>query len=108
MTRRARLYPFTSMDIMPTAPMTSSNTGNVTIEWGPVTVYKPNPFHGIDGWLFALDEWQHRHNRYAGNPEFPWLSWRHPLGSAWWWTWRPYCNWWDRRLIGHSTGRGQS
>ena len=57
-----------------------------------------NPFHGIDHWLFAIDEWHHRHARYAGQPHFPWLWWRHPLGSAWWWAWRPLCNYWEHRV----------
>lgn len=93
-----RLYPF-SEPMVPPATTSSANT-NAIIFTGTVTTYRPNPFHGIDRWLFALDEWQHRHSNYSGNPHFPWLWWRHPLGSAWWLAWRPYCNWWDRRLLG--------
>lgn len=89
--RKRRLYPFTEP-----VPMTTSSANGtastITVDMR-VTTYKPNPFHGVDRWLFALDEWHHRTTNYAG------WSWRRPWRGLWSATWRPFCNWWDRRLI---------
>jgi hypothetical protein len=79
--RRRRLYPF--MEPMRSDVNTSSNTAGTIVNWKQTT-YKPNPFHGIDRWLFALDEWGHRNiDRWWHRPPFAW-----------------YCRWWDRRLFG--------
>lgn len=74
--KRKRLYSFTD-DV----PATSSNT-TVTVPLWRMTVEKPNPFRGLDRWVFAIDEWGHRNL----SPRF------HRLVFGW------LCNWWDRRL----------
>lgn len=82
--KKRRLYPFTEQ--VQGWPLNINNTSSngYVITKTTATTYKPNPFHGIDRWLFALDEWHHRHCHHA------------VLVRAW----RPYCDWWDRRLTG--------
>jgi hypothetical protein len=88
------MYPFTETRSADENGTSTSNTFG-TIQW-QVTTYKPNPFRGINGWCFAFDEWLHR----CGMGHV-----RSESGSSWagpWWTvpFRPFCNWWDRRLLG--------
>lgn len=88
--RQKRLYPFTT----PENPWSSgTNTTSGTISKVTWTVYKPNPFHGIDRIVFAVDEWGHRtlprrmHRLFLG-----WL-----------------CDWWERRVTGgQSEGRADA
>lgn len=76
MTER-RLYPFSR-----SVPTTSSNTANASTVV-VTTTYKPNPFHGIDRWVFAFDEWCHRNLNYRVHRWlFGWL-----------------CDWWDKRVL---------
>lgn len=72
-----RLYPFGE----PAQPSgtTSSNCTYDAPTWTWCQM-RPNPFHGWQRWMFAFDEWGHRHNLNARGP----LRW--------------LCNWWDRRL----------
>ena len=64
---------------------TTTTSGNTiptpSMRWY-VTTYKTNPFHGWARYVFAFDEWAHRHN----------LNNRGPL--------RWLCNAWDRHLLG--------
>ena len=86
--RARKLYPFT--EHLPVRGQTSNGSSiTPSIDWR-VTTYKPNPFHGIDRWVFAVDEWQH-----SVGGRLPSLQ-----SQAWTWTWRPFCGWWDRRLLG--------
>ena len=43
--------------------------------------YIPNPFDGWRRYVFAVDEWAHRHHLARHRP-FLWL-----------------CNWWDKRIV---------
>lgn len=73
---KPRLFPFVEE-----LPQNTSTASLVNVTWRQ-TVYKPNPFHGVDRWLFAFDEWGHR-----------------TMGRLWHrWPMRTYCAWWDRRL----------
>lgn len=81
--RTRRTYPFTEKVPNPSSVTTTTSSGRyITIDasdWH-TTVYKPNPFHGIDKWLFAFDEWAHRHD----------LNKRGPL--------RLVCNFWEWKV----------
>lgn len=79
-----RRYPFS--ESMPVGN-TSANNARVTLDKWTMTTYKENPFHGWEKWVFAFDEWAHRHD----------LNTRGPL--------RWVCNLWDKHLTG---GRGVS
>ena len=72
-----RKYPFTE-PVPPQPTSTSSGTTITGLHW-TTTVYKPNPFRGWRRFVFAFDEWAHRHDLNARGP----LRW--------------LCTWWDRK-----------
>lgn len=87
-------YPFTE-PFDPTGGAQTSSGTTMQVIWTNATrtVHKPNPFHGIDRWLFAFDEWLHRRGLTGSNGDYSFSTW---------WT-KPfarYCNWWDRRMTG--------
>lgn len=96
--RRPRLYEFTEQVPNPATTVTTSGGEQVSFitatDW-TMTTHKPNPFHGIDRWVFALDEWAHRRGMGGGGK--PGHLRHAPRG--WYLTPFPYlCNWFDRRM----------
>lgn len=73
-----RLYPF-SEPLQPTSANTTSGTNHVKVTV-TTTVYKPNPFKGLNRIVFATDEWGHRNLGRLHRPLMGWL-----------------CDWWERR-----------
>ena len=76
-----RKYPITEpLDPSPnTNPCWPNYMPKVTMT---MTTYESNPFHGVDRYFFAFDEWAHRHHLNSRGP----LHW--------------FCTWWDKRLLG--------
>jgi hypothetical protein len=48
----------------------------------------------VQPWWSRLDDWQHEHMPSDHGSPLQQLS-----QSAWYWLWRPYCNWVDRRYL---------
>lgn len=80
-----RKYPFGERVPVPGTTTSASNSIPAP-RFVYIETQKPNPFHGIDRYIFAFDEWGHRHNLNARGP----LRW--------------LCNWWVRRLWSRDDG----